>query len=105
MLQKESICRRAGERRFHLFVKEVQRISKRNGMQTQKSKRLLFFSTWQHGMDAEELMTDARAFELRKGLHVTKTLMSQELPCCRCAKKLALKICFKDVINEGGKRQ
>ena len=93
----------------HVLVERVECISKRNGMQAHKSKMLLPFFTWQHGMVRKSswlCKSDFRHFGLTKGLPVTKTVMRQELLVeSRCAKKLALKICLKDVISEGGKRQ
>ena len=57
-------CRRnlfavqGGKRRSHLLVEGSERISKRYRMQTQKTKMLLLFSTWQHGMDEKEFTDD-----------------------------------------------
>ena len=47
-----------GKRRSHLFVEGSERISKRYRMQTQKTKMILLFSTWQHGMDEKEFTDD-----------------------------------------------
>ena len=93
----------------HVLVERGECISKSIGMPAHKSKMLLSFFTWQHGMVRKGswwCKSDFRHFGLTKGLCVTKTLMRQELLVeSRCAKKLALKICLKDVISEGGKRQ
>ena len=76
-------------------------------MQSHKSKMFLPFFTWQHGMvrkSSWRCKSDFRHFGLTKGLHVTKTVMRQELLVeSTWAKKLALWFSFKHVINEGGK--